>query len=102
MNDRPSTERPLSEAPSVGNADFQREVTKRLKRMETRLVSGFEKMGINMVDHSTGITIDHDKGIITITSLGTTVGDLMNAIGNRKAEYYVMYNGKAKCVLSTR
>lgn len=88
-------------APDRGTADFRREVMKRLKRTETRLVSGLDALGANPVNHADGITVNHEKELITITSLGTTVADLLQAVGDSKAEYYVVYNGVGKCVFST-
>jgi hypothetical protein len=86
--------------PSVaGNQAFQKEVVTRLRRMETRLVSGMEKLGVELTNNADNIAVG--DGTITITSLGTTVKDLLDALGNETGSYDIVYNGKTKCQITT-
>ena len=80
---------------------FQSEVTTRLRRIETRLVSGLETLGATVVNHRDGITVgsadEFGVGMITITSLGTTVKDILGTLGTRTGTYDIAYNNKVKC-----
>jgi hypothetical protein len=84
---------------------FELEVVKRLRRIETRLVGGMEELGVGYINHNKGIVVstEHDPndqdgvGIITITSLGTTVGGLLDALKGETGVFDISYNGKIKC-----
>lgn len=97
---REQAEQAAAVQPTASHA-FQKEVVTRLRRMETRLVSGMEKLGVELTNNADNIVVDAGGGIITITSLGTTVKDLLGAIGNDTGTYAIVYNGKTKCQITT-
>lgn len=88
-----------------GEQAYQREVTTRLRRIETRLVAGLEELGASNMKRGAGVQVqlalEGEVGTITITSLGTTVKEMLDAIGNNRGTYAVMYNGKQKCLMNT-
>lgn len=99
----------LKEEPETGEQAFEREVTTRLRRIESRLVSGMNSLGAGMANNAAGITVTppeltslrHEVGLITITSLGTTVKNLLDAIGTDEGTYDISYNGVIKCQITT-
>ena len=85
---------------------FQTEVVTRLRRVETRLVAGMESLGANLTNNLDGIKVEGkpegewDVGLITITSLGTTVKDLLSVLHGETGTYDISYNGAIKCQIS--
>lgn len=84
-----------------GDALFQREMLTRIRRIETRLVAGMEALGATVVNHASGVDMLLIDGryTIQITSLGTTVKDMLAVIGNETGTFDVSYNNKIKCQL---
>lgn len=94
------------ESVDSGEQAFQREVVSRLRRVETRLVAGMESLGATLTNNAGGIEVmshpeeEDEVGLITITSLGTTVKDLLEALNGESGVYDISYNGKVKCQIS--
>jgi hypothetical protein len=85
-----------------GKFDPMAEVLKRVRRIETRVMKGFEQLGATITHEDGRIIIDHDNEVITIKTMGTTVGEILTALGNNKGEYYVVYNDVARCILKVQ
>ena len=91
------------------NTDKQ--VTARLKRIESRLCHGFAKMGIDVTlpinKDRVAIDVDPQRGVIIVNSLSVTLSELFSAVrssgysADECVELDVMYGGETVCVLVT-
>ena len=85
---------------------FESEIIDRLRRIETRMVSGFSGLGSEVMNAEKGITIQFpstgQEGAITITSMGTSVREILDMLNGYKAVFKVIHNNKFICKLDTR
>ncbi len=88
-----------------GEKAFRREVVTRLRRVETRLVAGLESLGASVVNHAENIVVtpvEGGRGLITITSLGTTVKDILDVLKGAEGTFDIVYKGKIKYQITTQ
>jgi hypothetical protein len=77
--------------------DKLKDIKKSLLRIETRMVRGFEKMGISVMDVTDWFTVDLEEKCIYITALSKTIKGLQLAMRDCGCEpntpYTVYFNG---------
>lgn len=88
-----------------------KQVTARLKRIESRLCHGFAKMGIDVTlpvnKERVAIDVDPHQDVIIVDSLSVTLSELFSAVrssgysADECVELDVMYGGETVCVLVT-
>lgn len=57
---------------------FERDVIGRLTRVESKLVRGFEELGINIVSSDDWLTVDDAARIVYVSTLGRSMTVLMS------------------------
>lgn len=80
----------------INDNDKLKDIKKSLLRIETRLVRGFEKMGISVMDVADWFTVDLENKRIYITALSKTLKGVQLAMRDCQCEpntpYTVYYN----------
>jgi len=67
------------------------EVVDRLRRLETRLVVGFETLGIDTYDKKDWLEVDEAEGCIYVTTLGRSIqviNDTAKKLGAKPGKQY--------------
>lgn len=73
------------------NVNFNRELITRLTRMETKLVRGFEELGVNIDKDNEWITIDDEARVVYISTLGRSMTVLLSDMARLGATQYGKY-----------
>jgi hypothetical protein len=85
---------------------FESEVIDRLRRIETRMVNGFSGLGTEVMETDKGINVQFpsvagQEGVITITSMGTSVREILDMLNGYRAVFKVIHNDRIICKLDT-
>lgn len=85
---------------------FESEVIDRLRRIETRMVNGFSGLGTEVMETDKGIKVQFpsvvgQEGAITITSMGTSVREILDMLNDYRAVFKVIHNDRIICKLDT-
>ena len=62
-------------------------LTKKLVRVESKLVRGFEELGVNIDSDSNWLTVDDDKRTVYISTLGRSMLVLMTDMVRKGAKH---------------
>lgn len=80
-------------------ASFEREVMNRLVRIESKLVRGFEELGVNIDKDADWLTVDDPSRTVFISTTGRSLTVLLSDMVRAGAtqvgkEYEVVYKGE--------
>lgn len=80
-------------------ASFEREVMNRLVRIESKLVRGFEELGVNIDKDADWLTVDDAARIVYISTMGRSMtvllSDMLRAGASHVGkEYEVIHKGE--------
>lgn len=80
--------------------DFDRYVKNHLTRIESKLVRGFEELGINIDKDPEWLSVDDDAGVVYVTTLGRSmmviIADMQRKGASREGyPYEIVFNGEA-------
>ena len=67
---------------------LEREVTTRLTRIESKVVRGFEELGISTDKNPDWLTVDEDARVVYVDSLGRSIMVLLNDLARAGAKQY--------------
>jgi hypothetical protein len=80
--------------------DFRstKELMLRLTRIESKLVRGFEELGVNIDTDRDWLTVDDDQRVVYIATLGRSIMVMLNDMASRGAthvgkEYDIVHKG---------
>ena len=81
------------------NANFHKELVNRLTRIETKLVRGFEELGVNIDKDNEWITVDDEARVVYISTLGRSMTVMLSDMARLGAtkygnEYDVVHRGE--------
>lgn len=79
-------------------ATFEREITNRLIRMESKLVRGFEEIGVNIDKDNNWLSVDDVSRVVYIATLGRSILVMLNDMAREGATHYgenyeIVHNG---------
>ena len=79
---------------------FERDVMCRLTRLESKLVRGFEEMGVNISNDENWLVVDDDDRTVHLTTLGRSMMVMLVEMERRGAtrvgkEYDIFYQGES-------
>lgn len=66
---------------------FEEDVKKRLTRMESRLVRGFEELGVNTEQDSDWISVDDASRTVYVSTIGRSLVVLMQEMARKGATH---------------
>jgi hypothetical protein len=77
---------------------FEQEVINRLTRVESKLVRGFEELGVNINSRSDWLTVDDPARTVFISTLGRSLTVMLNDMARAGAsqvgkEYEIVHKG---------
>jgi predicted RNA-binding protein with PUA domain len=80
-------------------ASFEREVMNRLVRVESKLVRGFEELGVNIDKDNDWLTVDDNARVIYVSTLGRSLTVMLTDMGRNGAthvdkEYEIIHKGE--------
>lgn len=79
------------------------EVGERLRRIETRVMRGFEEIGVDLYDQKDWLSVDEASKTIYVATLGRSIQVINNTAKKQGAVlgklYDVVWRGKAKVTL---
>jgi len=80
-------------------ATFEREATNRLIRIESKLVRGFEELGINIDKDRDWLTVDNVARVVYISTLGRSILVMLSDMEREGAthlgeNYEIVHNGE--------
>ena len=80
-------------------AIFEREITNRLIRIESKLVRGFEELGINIDKEKSWLTVDDEARVVYIATLGRSILVMLCDMEREGAthfgeNYEIVHNGE--------
>lgn len=80
-------------------ASFEREVMNRLIRIESKLMRGFEELGINIDKDSEWLTVDDNSRLVYISTMGRSMTVLLSDMARVGAthvgkEYEIIHKGE--------
>ena len=80
------------------NPKFERELFNRLVRIESKLVRGFEELGVNIDADSAWLSIDEPSRSVYVSTLGRSLTVLLSDMGRAGAtqvgkEYNIVHRG---------
>lgn len=83
---------------------IEREVTTRLTRMESKLVRGFEELGISTDKKTDWLTVDDDARVVYVDTIGRSLMVLLNDMVRVGAthigeQYEVVHRGQTVAVI---
>ena len=70
------------------NANFHKELVTRLTRMETKLVRGFEELGVNIDKDNEWITVDDEARVVYISTIGRSMTVMLSDMARLGATQY--------------
>lgn len=81
------------------NPKIDRELINRLTRIETKLVRGFEELGVNIDRDSEWLTLDEPAAVVYVSTLGRSMTVLLSDMARAGAtqegkEYDVVHRGE--------
>ncbi len=77
---------------------FEQDVINRLTRVESKLVRGFEELGVNINSRSDWLTVDEPSRTVFISTLGRSLTVMLNDMARAGAtqvgkEYEIVHKG---------
>lgn len=72
----------------MANKSYDNEIIRRIVRLETKLVRGFEEMGIATDENENWLEIDKEKRIVHIKTLGRSLKSMTEKMKNLGANDY--------------
>ncbi len=80
-------------------ASFEREVMNRLVRVESKLVRGFEELGVNIDKDTDWLTLDDNARLVYISTMGRSMTVLLSDMARAGAthvgkEYEIIHKGE--------
>lgn len=80
-------------------ASFEREVMNRLIRVESKLVRGFEELGVNIDKDTDWLTLDDEARLVYISTMGRSMTVLLSDMARAGAtyvgkEYEIIHKGE--------
>jgi hypothetical protein len=89
----------MSEVLTKGTTDPITEANERLRRIETRLMRGFEEIGVDLYDQKDWLTVDESSHTIYVATLGRSIQVINNTAKKQGAQlgklYDIVWRGKA-------
>tara|TARA_B110000971_G_scaffold212248_1_gene241477 strand:+ start:660 stop:941 length:282 start_codon:yes stop_codon:yes gene_type:complete len=81
------------------NPKFERELFTRLVRIESKLVRGFEEIGVNIDADSTWLSIDEPSQTVYVSTLGRSLTVMLSDMARAGAtqvgkEYNIVHRGE--------
>jgi hypothetical protein len=79
-------------------ASFERDVMNRLIRIESKLVRGFEELGVNIDKDNNWLTVDNQSRVVYIATLGRSLIVMLADMAREGAthigeDYEIVHNG---------
>lgn len=80
------------------NYKFEKDLLNRLTRIETKLVRGFEELGVNIDKDEDWLTLDEASAVVYVSTLGRSMivmlSDMARAGANKEGkEYDIVHRG---------
>ena len=79
------------------------EVLERLKRIETRVMRGFEEIGVDLYDRNDWLSVDENTHTIYVSTLGRSIQVINNTAKRQGAQvkktYDVVWRGQVMLTL---
>ena len=69
-------------------ASYEREVMSRLIRIESKLVRGFEELGVNIDKDTDWLSVEDDARIVYISTLGRSMTVMLSDMARAGATHY--------------
>ena len=78
---------------------FESDIVRRITRLETKLVRGFEELGINIDENENWLTVDDELEVVYINTLARSPLATLKKMSNSGAtkaghEYTLIFNNK--------
>ena len=78
---------------------FERDVVNRLTRMESKLVRGFEELGINISTGADWLTVDDATRVVYVSTIGRSLAVMLTDMQRQGAtqegkEYEIVHRGE--------
>lgn len=77
---------------------YEKELVNRLTRIETKLVRGFEELGVNIDKDNEWLTLDEESRVVYVSTLGRSMTVLLSDMARAGAkqigkEYDIVHRG---------
>lgn len=76
----------------MGAGTNDKQVITRLQRIESRLVRGFDELGVRVQDDADWFSVDHARRIITLTTMAKSVSSIRMAMVRAGCGIHLTYD----------